>query len=134
MAEQNKTDTPLSADQLKFAQLLADPDDRRTRRDKIAEVGVAPSTAYAWLKKPEFLDYLNDQIEKYTDGHLSTAWRSLIIQMKRGDTKAIKLFFELKGKYKQKHEVEGKLEHNLNPIEAILQADQQMEGEKDGEK
>ena len=105
MTEQNETETPLSAKQIKFAELLADPEDRRTRSDKIAEVGVSRSTAYRWLKDNDFLDYLNEQIDKYTDGHLSTAWRSLITQMKRGDTQAIKLFFELKGKYKQQIDV-----------------------------
>ncbi|WP_408954744.1 phBC6A51 family helix-turn-helix protein [Natroniella sp. ANB-PHB2] len=104
----NETDLPLSAKQMKFAQLLANPDDRRSRRAKIREVGVSPSTAYRWLKDDSFLEYLNDQIERYTEGHLATAWNSLIRQMKRGDTKAIKLFFELKGKYKQEIEVTEK--------------------------
>ncbi|WP_018250336.1 phBC6A51 family helix-turn-helix protein [Orenia marismortui] len=116
MAEHNETDWVPTAKQQKFAELLLDPEDRRTRRAKINEVGVAPSTAYRWLKDRDFLDYLNTQIDIVTDGHLSTAWNSLINQVKRGETQAIKLFFELKGKYKQQHEHkhEGNLTHTLD--------------------
>lgn len=108
MTEHNETKWVPSAKQIKFAELLIDPEDRRSRREKIAEVGVAPSTAYRWLKEPEYLDYLNEQIDIVTEGHLSTAWRALITQVQRGDTQAIKLFFELKGKYKQQVEVTEK--------------------------
>lgn len=119
MKKQNKTnkgDTPFNTKQLKFAELLIDPEDRRNRREKIAEVGVAPSTAYRWLKDPEYLEFLDRQIDIVSYGHLATAWTSLITEVKKGDTPAIKLFFELKGKYKQLHEHTGK---NGAPIETL---------------
>ena len=108
MSEHNGTDWTPTAKQIKFAELLIDPEDRRSRRDKIAEVGVAPSTAYRWLKNKDYLNYINSQIDIVTEGHLSDAWRSLILQVHKGDTQAIKLFFELKGKYNQKLELTGK--------------------------
>ena len=107
LSEQNKTNLPFNAKQIKFAKLLIDPEDRRSRRDKIAEVGVAPSTAYRWLKDPDYLDYINEQLGMITDSHISTAWQSLITQVKRGDTQAIKLFFELKDKYRDRKEITG---------------------------
>ena len=44
---------------------------------------------------------VSDLVDKYTDAELPNAWRCLLARMPC-DTAAIKLFFELKGKYQQK--------------------------------
>ena len=46
-------------------------------------------------------------IDRYTDKELGAVWRALIKECKAGNVPAIKLYFELKGKYSQNVKVEG---------------------------
>lgn len=82
--------------QIKLVELLINPDDRRTKEEKCKEVGVTRKTLYEWLKKPEFVDYMNSQLNKYTDSELSEVWKALLLQCKRGNIEAIKLYFKMK--------------------------------------
>jgi hypothetical protein len=93
-----------SAKQIKMAELLLNPEDRRSKIDKINEVGISSKTFYEWIKDKNFLDYLKSECDKYTDSELADIWRALIMQCKRGNVNAIKLYFELKGEYSQKVE------------------------------
>jgi hypothetical protein len=99
------------AKQIKMVELLINPNDRRTKEDKCKEVGVTPKTLWEWMKKPEFVEYMNSQLGKYTDAELPEVWKALMMQCKRGNVNAIKLFFEMKDLVpaaKVKQEVTGK--------------------------
>ena len=99
--QQNTTETLLTPEQLKACELLAEPKPRTTITSIANTVGVARSTIYRWLDDDNFRAYLDDLIDKYTDSELGRIWKALIKQCVNGDTQAIKLYFELKGKYKQ---------------------------------
>lgn len=99
--QQNTTEPLLTPEQLKAAELLAEPKAKTTITSIAANVGVARSTIYRWLDDDNFRSYLDDLIDKYTDSELGRIWKALIKQCVLGDTQAIKLYFELKGKYKQ---------------------------------
>lgn len=86
--------------QIKLAELLLNPEDRRTQKEKFAALRVPERTGRRWLKDKRYIDYLNSQIELLTDGKLVEVWIALINQCRRGNTMAIRLFFELKGMYK----------------------------------
>jgi AcrR family transcriptional regulator len=60
------------------------------------EAGVPPRTFYRWLKDKRYIDYINSKLDQYTDSELSEVWKALIMQCKRGNIQAIKLFFEMK--------------------------------------
>lgn len=60
------------------------------------EVGVSRKTFYSWMKDKRFVDYINSQIGQYTDGELADVWKALLLQCKRGNIQAIKLYFEMK--------------------------------------
>lgn len=91
----------LSSKQLQAAQILADPKFSGSITELCTVVDVARSTFYDWMSKEEFRDYVDKLITRYTDAALSKVWKSLLSQIEKGDTQAIKLYFELKGKYKQ---------------------------------
>ena len=84
-----------SASQVKMVELLLNPDDRRTKSEKIAEVGIARQTFYGWMKDKRFTDYLDAQIELYTNGEIFEIWKALVNAAKRGNVAAIKLFFDM---------------------------------------
>lgn len=115
--EQNGTDLKLSKKQREAAEMLADPDFKGNSTKIINSLGVPRTTFYRWLKNPEFISYVNELIDLYTDSELGTVWKALIRRCVIGDVRAIKLYFELKGKYKQQVEHSDTRENNL--FEAI---------------
>ncbi len=99
VGKQNRTHSGLSAKQIKAAEMLANPELDSNRSAIIKKVGVSRSTFYDWLKDTTFTSYVCELIDAYTDADYSAVWKALIERCKRGDVQAIKLYFELKGKY-----------------------------------
>ena len=91
-----------------MAELLLNPEDRRTKTDKMKEVGVPRRTFYKWMKDRRYVDYINSQLDQYTNTELPDIWKALIRQAIRGNTQAIKLFFEMKGLYTERKELTGR--------------------------
>ena len=90
----------ISGKKKELAELLANPETNCTITEMCGKVDVARSTFYKWLDEEEFVKYVNSLIDKFTDSELASMWRALISRAKTGDVQAIKLYFELKGKYK----------------------------------
>ena len=105
--EQNGTNEPVTGKKLQAAQLLASPDFTGTITELLKQLNIGRTTFYRWMDDPEYIQYINSLIDKYTDSELSTVWKALIEQCKSGNTQAIKLYFELKGKYKQALDISG---------------------------
>ncbi len=91
----------------KFAEKLVSPEFDGNISGLCAEMGVARSTYYRWCDDSDFNRYIEYLIEKYTESELANVWRSLISKAKGGSVEAIRLYFELKGKYNQKVTVNG---------------------------
>ena len=103
-----KTDeTRLTGKKLQMAELLASPEFNGTNRELYEAVGISHDTFYKWIKDPDILSYAGELIDKYTDAELSRVWKALIVRCAAGDIQAIKLYFELKGRYKQSVDVEN---------------------------
>ncbi|MDT8902196.1 phBC6A51 family helix-turn-helix protein [Anaeroselena agilis] len=96
-----------TAEQIAIIELLINPDDMRPAKAKCAQVGIAESTLWRWRQDPAFNKYLQDRVHKYTDSAVADGYMAIIRKMKMGDIPAAKLFFELRGEIKQKHEVSG---------------------------
>ena len=98
---QNGTHSGLNKKMIKVAEMLANPDFQASKTEILEKAGVPRSTFYRWLREnQEFTDYISELVEKYTDGELATVWKALTGKCQSGDVSAIKLYFELKGKYK----------------------------------
>ena len=93
--------TVLGKKQLKAAEMLSNPDFSGTITQLCERIGVARSTFYRWLDDETFRDYVDGLIDRYTDSELSRVWKALMRRVDVGDIQAIKLYFELKGRYKQ---------------------------------
>lgn len=108
--KQNETDTALTKKQRDTAEMLADPEFSGNKTELLKKAGVSRSTLYRWLKDSEFVNYVNELIDLYADGELGAVWKALINRCKAGDVQAIKLYFEIKGKYRQR------IEHNADDL------------------
>ena len=91
----------------KVAEMLANPEFDGNITRLCDEFGVARSTFYRWLDDSDFKGYLDYLIEKYSDSELPNAWRALVKKANTGNVEALKLYFELKGKYKQEIAIDG---------------------------
>lgn len=97
----------LTGKKLKMAQLLTDPEQKMTVTEMCYVVGIARSTFYQWMDSEEFRTQLDRMIDQYTDGELANVWKALIRKATLGDVNAIKLYFEMKGRYKQELDISG---------------------------
>lgn len=122
-SEQKCTNFKLTKKQREAAEMLANPDIVCTKIQLCEDVGVSRTTFYKWLKKPEFISYVNSLIDTYTDAELGVVWKALIYRCTIGDVQAIKLYFELKGKYKQQIEHSGTTDFVFNILPASERTD-----------
>jgi acyl-CoA-binding protein len=123
---QRGTQLGLTGKQIEVAQILADPSETRTIKAICESIKLPRRTFYNWVGRKEFVDFVNGLIEKYTDAELAGVWGALARKAKTGDTHAMKLFFELKGKYKQVQEVNHNIS-NLSPEEQEKRLKELME-------
>jgi len=79
-----------------MVELLLNPEDKRTKAQKCEVVQVSTKTFYQWMANPHFIKYMNSQIDMFTDSALGEVWNALTNKAKRGDSQAIKLFFDMK--------------------------------------
>ena len=109
MRTKQDKNTGLSPKQQQMAEMLANPENEHNTISAICEeLGISRNTYYSnWLKDKNFTAYVNELVERYTDSELASVWRVLIDKCLEGNVNAIKLFFELQGKYKQQVQLDG---------------------------
>lgn len=64
------------------------------------QYGCGKRTFYEWLKKPKIRAYKDFVASLYTESIELVAWKRLMEQIEEGDVKAIRTYFEIKGKLK----------------------------------
>ena len=109
MASEDKqfyTDTKLSTKEI-AAEMLANPE-ITTDQEIIDNIDVSRGTFYKWKNQQEFIDMVNEKIDKYTDKALPKVWESLVDEATSGSVRAQKLYFEMKDKYRDRKEITGK--------------------------
>ena len=98
----------LTGKKRKAAEMLTNPDfDGNISKLCNEELKIARSTFYRWFDDMDFVGYVEYLIEKYTDSELANVWKALTNKAKSGSTDAIKLYFELRGKYKKNTSVQN---------------------------
>lgn len=101
---QNETNSILDANMIIAAECLANPAFMGTKEDIANAANVSRSTLYRWLRNEDFINIVNDLIDKYIAAEAGLVWKSLIRECSKGNMQAIRLYFELKDKYKEQGE------------------------------
>ncbi len=127
---QRGTQLGLSHRQVEMARILADPTETGTIKDICERVGLPRRTFYNWMDRKDFIDFVNSLIDKYTDAELAGVWKALSLKARGGDIQAIKLYFEMKGKYKHTQEINHKFE-NLSSDEVDKRIEELMKQVKE---
>lgn len=123
---QSDTKTTLKPEQLRMANLLADPNETGTIVELCKKADVPRRTFYRWMEKKYFTDYVDSLISTYTDAELGAVWKALVRKAAKGDIQAIKLFYEMKGKYKEVKEIQHTFD-NLDEDERAARIKELME-------
>lgn len=88
--------TPL---QLRVANSMLDLNDQRSNKKKLQDLGVSTSRYQNWLRDPVFNAYLRKVSESMLGSYEHEAHLALIDKVRMGDTNALKLYYEITGRY-----------------------------------
>lgn len=113
-------DHPLSAQQLMIANMVLNAEDPLSLRQKLKAVGVSAHKYNTWLRDPAFSGYLRSRAEAMFASTDPDAYMALIKAVKDEDVNAIKLFFEMRGIYNPRIQVDVNIEHVLVRVVEII--------------
>lgn len=91
--------TRLSDKQLAVISTLLNPLDGRSQTKKLASLGVKPATFAGWMRGERFSGFFRARSEELFGDALPLAHESLVRKVADGDIRAIKLFYEVSGRY-----------------------------------
>lgn len=91
----------LSSEQVAAAIRFLDIEDKRTLATKLREIGVSTTQWYAWMKDPVFKEFVLSNSTKDFEENLHLAQQGLMRAIDRGETHAIKFYYELTGRHSQ---------------------------------
>lgn len=103
----------LSPTQLVLVNMLLNVEDKKSLRQKLDMLGIKVSQYQGWLRDPAFHSYLTMRTEQLFENSDHDAYKALIQSVIRGDVQAMKLFFEMRGIWSPKLDV------NIN-VETIV--------------
>lgn len=92
----------LTAQQLAAINTIYDFNDTRSDTKKLKELGIPSQTWAAWKRDPAFQDYLAKRAENLLGSNMDEAHRALIDAARRGDVSALKLYYEMTGRWSSK--------------------------------
>lgn len=97
--ELSKNNTLLTDKQLATAMTILNIVDQRSVRVKLEALGVPQSTYNGWTKNKAFADFMAQQTEAMFGDAMPFAHKALLDKVISGDVKAIKLYFEMTGRW-----------------------------------
>jgi len=101
------SDGALSARQVRYVQILADPANAGRSASSLAqELGVNRKTIYRWNEDSRVQKAIEHEIRKHSFRMLPYAWDCLRERMQK-DTQALKLYFSLVGQHRDQVDVSG---------------------------
>ena len=92
----------VTVQQMNVINTLLDKMDTRSDRKKLADMGVASQTYQGWCRDPAFNAYVTKRVEALFPNMVNEATRALGDNVTRGDMSAIKLVYEMTGRWSSK--------------------------------
>lgn len=110
----------LSIQQLDAVNTLLNPHDKRSLREKLSEVGVAPQKYQLWLRDAGFQAYITKRVEAMWGGTEAEAYLTLMNAVRGGSLEATKLFFEMRGIYNPRLQIDVNVDSVLSKVVEII--------------
>jgi len=106
--------------QILLANLLLNLHDRRSIREKLQLVNVSTQQYNAWMRQPQFIEFLRKRGEAIFKGNDHEAYIALTKAVSRGDVNALKLFFEMRGIYNPRLSIDVNIEAVMLRVVEII--------------
>lgn len=106
--------------QILLANLLLNLHDRRSLREKLQLVKVSTQQYNAWMRQPQFIEFLRKRGEHIFKGTDHEAYLALTKAVNRGDVNALKLFFEMRGIYNPRLQIDVNIEAVMLRVVEII--------------
>lgn len=110
----------LTEEQLACVNTLLDFSDRRSRTKKLADLGINSQKYQAWLRDPAFQYYIRQRSENLLPDAMHEVHGALLDTAARGDTSAMKLYYEMTGRYSTKTVGEVNVEFLMMKIVEVV--------------
>lgn len=110
----------LTPEQLQLANILLNIHDTRSEREKLNEIGISSQKFNTWLRQPAFQSYLRKRAEAMFSAADYKAFQALGAEAAGGDVSALKLFFEMRGIYNPRVQVDVNIEVVLTSVVEII--------------
>lgn len=114
------SDGVLTAEQLMYVNAILDTANPKTRKTVLRELGLNYQTVQAWGRDPAFQHYLRERAENLIPDAVPEAHIALMNNVMRGDMSAIKLVYEMNGRWSSKTVGELNVEFLMQKIIEIL--------------
>lgn len=101
----NRSNQLLDPKQLMLANALLNTHDKRTVREKLKLFDISSQQYHAWMRNPAFSDYLRKRAEEVFKSSDFQAYLTLTGAVEQGDINATMKFFEMRGIYNPKIDV-----------------------------
>ena len=106
--------------QLEVANRMLNLYDKRSTREKLADCGTSTQQYNAWLRQDAFRDYLARRGEELFKSADHDAYSALVEIVQNGDVSGLKLFFEMRGIYNPRVQVDLNVESVLVKIVEVI--------------
>lgn len=106
--------------QLMLANMLLNSHDKTSIRQKLQVLNVSSQQYHGWMRQPAFQSYIRKRAEEQFKSADPDAYMGLVKAVQQGDLRAIQLFFEMRGIYNPKVEVNVNIEVVLTKVVEII--------------
>lgn len=110
LLDPSKSAEVLTPEQLQAANMMLNLHDTRSEREKLTELNLTPQKWMAWLRQPSFQGYLRHRAEAMFSANDYKVFAALVGEASGGDVSAMKLFFEMRGIYNPRVQVDVNVE------------------------
>lgn len=115
----------LTMPQLMVANMMMNPSDRRSMREKLKDpslvaFGVTVQQVNGWMRSSIFQAHLTKRAHALFGGAEPAAYKNFVSAIEGGDQKAIQLYFEMKGIYNPRLQVDVNISSVLTRVVEII--------------
>jgi hypothetical protein len=116
----DKKDGVLTPKQAMLVNMLMNVEDKQSVRQKLAALDITSTQYNAWLRDPVFQEYLKLRTEQLFQFSDHEAYKSLLQAVTNQDVSAIKLFFEMRGIYNPRVQIDINIETVIYRVVEIV--------------
>jgi|SRR5882672_717252 len=94
-----RIENKLTPEQVAAANVYLNIVDNRPIQMKLADLGISSAKFSGWMKGKTFRAYITERAEELFEDGMAIAHRELLGKVSKGDISAIRLFYEVSGRY-----------------------------------